>query len=280
MKGKIFVFILTIAFTSSICCQDAPVYNWNWKKDGIILGSAIIGYQGTGYLLNRVEVPTESDLKQLSFSSVPSFDRGAISNSSTGAASLSDMFLYSSFALPLISLVDNGSTNQRGAVIGMMFETLLINANLTNTFKATTKRLRPYAYSFDQHEELTLGKSTRQSFISGHTSTVAASTFFTAKVLTDLNPDSKWKPVIWASAMIIPATTGYLRYKAGRHFPSDVVVGYGVGALVGFLVPHFHKNKRNGITNLGVVPMGGGLGLSLDMSLNKKKTQPEYISFQ
>lgn len=279
MVGKTSVFILLIAFSTTCFCQDAPTYNWNWKKDGVILGSAIVGYQGTNYLMNRVGVPTESDLKLLNFSSVPSFDRGAISNNSVGAASISDMFLYSSFALPLISLVDNKCSNQRGAVIGMMFETLLINANLTNTLKATTRRLRPYAYSLEQHEEITLGKTTRQSFISGHTSTVAASTFFTAKVFSDLNPDSKWKPVIWASAMIIPATTGYLRYKAGRHFPSDIVVGYGVGALVGFLVPHFHKNNRNGGVDLNVVPIGGGLGVSLDMNLNKEKKVQEYISF-
>jgi len=56
-------------------------------------------------------------------------------------------------------------------------------------------------------------------------------------VYHDLNPNSDFDPVIWTTAALIPAITGYLRVKGGKHFPTDVVVGYVVGALVGILVP-------------------------------------------
>ncbi len=86
-----------------------------------------------------------------------------------------------------------------------------------------------------------LTKNTRRSFFSGHTSHVAASTFFTAKVLTDINPDGSNNSLYWITAATIPAITGYLRVKGGKHFPTDVIVGYAVGALVGILVPELHK---------------------------------------
>ena len=72
----------------------------------------------------------------------------------------------------------------------------------------------------------------------------AANTFFAAKVFSDYYPDSKWKPVVWTAAATIPAITGYLRVKGGRHFTTDVITGYAVGAAVGYLVPHFHKKKK------------------------------------
>ena len=40
---------------------------------------------------------------------------------------------------------------------------------------------------------------------------------------------------------MLPAVTGYLRFKAGKHFPTDIIVGYGVGATIGYLVPELHK---------------------------------------
>ena len=148
-----------------------------------------------------------------------------------------------------------------------MFETLLINYNLTGTLKATTRRLRPYAYRISPTEGGEISSTTNQSFISGHTSTVAAASFFTAKVLTDMHPDSPVKPLIWASAIALPAATGYLRYKAGKHFPSDVIVGYGVGALIGFFVPHLHRNRDN--QRFSISPAAGGVaGLGLTINLN------------
>ena len=87
-------------------------------------------------------------------------------------------------------------------------------------------------------------KTVQNLFFSGHTSSSAYFSFFTAKVFADTHPNSKWKPVVWGSAIALPAMTGYLRYKAGKHFPTDVIVGYGVGAAFGILIPELYKNKN------------------------------------
>jgi membrane-associated phospholipid phosphatase len=34
-----------------------------------------------------------------------------------------------------------------------------------------------------------------------------------------------------------------MRHQAGMHFPSDLLLGAGLGAATGILVPALHKNK-------------------------------------
>ncbi len=270
MKSIVFIFTAFFAVSTSCCAQRAKTYNWSWKTDGAILAGSMAGYAGSQSLKSQAQQATYEDIINLDGNRVWGFDRGAIKNYSYSAASLSDLFLYGSLSVPLIAHFDKGVKNEKGAVLGMMFESLLINQSITNSLKATTHRYRPYTYNTALSEDITVNPTAKQSFISGHTSSVATATFFTAKVLTDLHPESKLKPLIWASAIVIPATTGYLRYRAGKHFPSDIIAGYGVGALVGFFVPHFHKIKiKNRDVNLDLGSVsGGGLGFSFSLVLD------------
>ena len=101
-----------------------------------------------------------------------------------------------------------------------------------------------------------MSKSARFAFFSGHTSVTASNFFFTAKVFSDYFPDSKLKPYIWSVAAIAPAITAYLIVKAGRHYKTDVITGYAVGAAIGFLVPHLHRKKSS--KKWTVLPTGNG----------------------
>ena len=82
------------------------------------------------------------------------------------------------------------------------------------------------------------GRDARMSFFSGHTSTVAAFSFFGAKVFSDYSDNTTHKALVWTGAVILPAVVGYLRVRAGRHFPTDVIAGYLVGGAIGYLVPY------------------------------------------
>ena len=62
-------------------------------------------------------------------------------------------------------------------------------------------------------------------------------------------------------AAALPALTGYLRIRAGRHYPSDVLVGYLVGGAVGYLIPTLHKKKPKG-KSLSIAPSMGGVYLN------------------
>ena len=93
-----------------------------------------------------------------------------------------------------------------------------------------------------------------------------------AKVVSDYHPNMKkgLKAIMWSGAVMIPATTAYLRVTAGRHFPTDVVAGFATGALVGFIIPHLHKkNSQESSLIWNPVVFSDYAGLSLSVKLGK-----------
>jgi len=120
-----------------------------------------------------------------------------------------------------------------------------------------------------------LDRDANRSFFSGHASHTAAFSFFMAKVIHDYhkNAKRKVKRIIWISAATIPMFTSYLRVKAGKHFPTDVITGYIVGASVGFLIPHLHKKKATEKRTAQLMPIlsPGYSGVSLTIPLGTKK---------
>jgi membrane-associated phospholipid phosphatase len=174
---------------------------------------------------------------------INSFDRSAILNHSSSARKASDVLLVGGTVLPLILLADKNMRSDASMIGTMYAETFLVNYMLTDIIKKTTLRTRPLAYNPSFGAER-FEQDTRMSFFSGHTSSVAASSFFTASIWQKYHPDSKLSPLVWATAVSLPAITGYARYRAGKHFPTDVLVGYLVGAGIGLLVPHLHQKVK------------------------------------
>jgi membrane-associated phospholipid phosphatase len=83
------------------------------------------------------------------------------------------------------------------------------------------------------------------SFYSGHTSNTASISFFTAKVFSEYITDNTAKIFIWSAAVLIPAVTGFSRINTHWHFPTDVIVGYIVGAAIGYLIPLIHTRESD-----------------------------------
>ncbi len=82
----------------------------------------------------------------------------------------------------------------------------------------------------------------QEDLFSGHTSLSASNTFFAARVYSDIYPNSQLKPLVWTIAAVLPALTGYNRVLSGKHFLSDVIIGYSCGVLFGYTVPLIHKD--------------------------------------
>jgi membrane-associated phospholipid phosphatase len=242
------------------------IYNWNWKKDGYILGGSFLGWGTSRFLKEQADKITLEDLPQRDPDYLWGIDRGATLNRSDDAKRLSDIFLYTSFLLPISHYTGLKCRKQGFVIAGMALETFFITDGITNTLKALTKRFRPFTYNPEVPIEEKLVNSARYSFVSGHSSNTAALGFFSAKVFSDLYPDSKWKPVIWTLGATLPAMTGYLRYRAGKHFPTDIISGYILGASVGYLIPHFHKISNEDLA-LNLIPLNGGMMFSFSMTL-------------
>ncbi len=227
-------FVQTTAFTQASHKLDG-------KLDGALLGGGAVSFGLGFYFMGKVEPMTEKEISLLDPLNVNAFDRPTTRNWSTKAHHISDITLHSAFYGQFALLLDNNTRNEIGTAGTMMAEVILINNGITNILKGTAKRRRPFTYNPNAPLDKKMAKNGRYSFFSGHASNSAAYSFFAAKVYSDNNPGSKWNPYVWSAAVTLPAVTSFLRVKAGKHFPTDVIVGYAVGAAVGFLVPELHK---------------------------------------
>lgn len=225
---------------TDVAAGDSP-YHFSWKRDLSYLTLGGLS-AGTGvYLQERHDAPLLSDLRLNSYATVNVFDRLGLVNGREGARKWSDRTLNASAALPAVLFLSPRLRRKAPQVALLYTETMLITGGVTNLLKTSIVRPRPYVYGEEWNPNDPLSSGDRASFISGHTSLSAAGSFFFARVFTDFHPDSKLKPVVWTVAATLPAVTGYLRVRAAKHFPTDVIAGYAFGATVGYLVPTLHK---------------------------------------
>ncbi len=239
-------------------------YEFNWRKEVTLLGVGTTTLSAGLLIHLQVKPYPEASIYRMNRSEVLSFDLLATYNISKKASNSSDYLVSGAYLTPLLFLPFRKSRSHFGQISLLYAETMLLTKGITILTKRLVKRPRPFV--FNEHADLSdkLGLSARFSFFSGHTSISAASCFFTASVFEDFFPDSKWKPYIWGVAMTVPALTGYLRVAAGKHYPSDVVTGYIVGGLIGFIIPKWHKRSRlHAKRHLTLIPAPDRLVLNL-----------------
>jgi len=133
-------------------------------------------------------------------------------------------------------------------------------------------RLRPIVFypGFDDAQRLRGGN--RNSLFSGHVANAAAGTFFAVKVYTDYHPELRNKRLLlYSLASIPPLFVGYARVRALAHYPSDVIIGFVVGAVAGVGIPSLHRIRPKTV-QFGITGTPAGTpGLSITWKPEKKK---------
>ncbi len=206
---------------------------------------------------------TRDEVNQLNPQDVNSLDRKTIFNYSESSNTLSEGVLLGT-GLASLTLLANKSIRRQWVIMGVMgMEVLMVTYGVASVTKTTVLRTRPYVYnamvSMDRKQEL----DARFSFFSQSTAATAGIGFFAAKVFSDTHPHSKWKPLVWTGAIVLPAVTGWAKVDAGEHFITDVLVGYSVGALIGYFVPVMHFKKDNSGVDLKIHPQLNGLAMRM-----------------
>jgi len=236
----LFLAIFLALHTPTIVKGQSP-YETKGRTEGSIIVPGGIAL-GSSLLIGRKNMPLQPEaLEVLDANKIWKMDRWVTRQYSESAGKTSDLLLFTSYAVPLTTLLASRSRKNFGQVGLFALEGLLLNTAATNLTKVLAKRIRPFVYNPEAPLHLKLKKNARYSFFSGHTSNVTTMYFLTATMFQDFYPNSNFTKVVWPTAVIIPAVTGYLRVRAGKHFLSDVVTGYIVGAIFGILVPQLHK---------------------------------------
>lgn len=235
-----------------------PVYKMKvWPDLPLIVGGTAFSLYGFSKIYNK-DNSSEAIINGLRKSDISSFDRGALDNYSEKADAASDVFFYSSIPTPLLLMVfDKKMRKDAGKIALLYWETLAMTGIYYTGTPMLVDRYRPFAYNTSVPIEKRITGNAKNSFIGGHPALVGTCTFFMAKIYSDYHPESKAKWVFYTIATAATTTTALLRYKAGKHFPSDLLVGSIMGPLTGILVPHFHKNKLLKNKNMTIMPFTG-----------------------
>lgn len=255
-------FFRTISFTAlSIIIFYNLSFSQNSSNDPFDLDSdKEIIISGTGALIGTAAIIvmtnndplTLNEISSLNPQDVNAFDRIAIGPYQSDV--LGDVLLYSSFIFPLTFLTYDKTKEDFGTISLMYGEAVLLNAGINALIKGLTLRNRPFVYDKSSLLEPKLNVDARYSFYSGHTSYTAVNTFYTAKVYSSYISSESTKTFLWIAAALIPAVTGFSRVNTHNHFPTDVIVGYIVGAAIGYFIPEIHKNKNSGTSSDTAAP--------------------------
>ena len=299
MKKTRISLLFSLLLTVQMQAQSLSPYSLKAGREAVLLGAGVVSY-GTAYALNRGLSPlTVSGIQALKRSNVPRFDQSAIDRYSPKAAQLSDLTLGAGIGLTgvvMISVKAPANARPQGTLLGaesrlvepdysffkselftvgvMYVETMLLTNGVKSTVKNAFERTRPLAYNPAATLDEKLEKDTQRSFYSGHAANSFATAIFAAEVFRHYHPDSRAKPWVWIGSLGLATGTAYLRYEAGQHFPSDLLVGAAVGSLAGWGIPKLHE-KRGGnsqLINLSVMPWSNGTasGLSIRWSISSQ----------
>lgn len=271
---KYYAIIFTL-FAFFLCSEargqlfESEIYRLNpWIDGGITLAAFGMNYWGLN--LADQKPPLDSmEIVQLDANDISAFDRPATRQDPSymhQAWNISDIGMRVSILLPTLLMLDREIRQDWAPVLLLFLQAEFITGSLWSWGAAIhIDRIRPLVYNPDvEYGEKTF-KRNKNSFFSGHASTSATASFYTAKVYCDYHPElGNKKYIFYGLALIPPAFTGYYRYKGMKHFPTDVLTGIAAGAAVGILVPHLHKNRKN--KNLTWIPVTGrytGVAMSM-----------------
>ncbi len=256
----VFIFIhLTFAGFSQYS-RETEVYKVNRKVETpgtvALLGVSVWGFN---HLSEKPGLSYEEAI-QLSPNDVWWFDRPATRQDPSfrmKAQNNSDILLNSSVILPGLLALDRQIRHDWFDVLLLYGESHAISTDFYILNASLISRARPFNYNSGIPIEEKMANESQNSFFSGHVSTAATASFFMAKVYSDYHPElGNKKYWLFAAALIPPSMVGYYRFRAMKHFPTDIMTGCAIGAATGILIPHFHKiNRKN--TGLTFVPFTG-----------------------
>lgn len=204
------------------------------------LASALLGLAVWLDRRNQTEVSV-STLRNPHAGSRNLLDVFALEEEDTSAANLADAGLYGGPTLPLLLALHPRPRQNYGTLLLIWIETVLLNFAATSAIKNRVSRPRPYVLADVFPYEQALSRNDRAAFLSGHTSMAATGAMLFALLVNHYFPKSDMRYAAFFLAGSVPGFTAFLRVKAAKHWPTDVMAGVLLGAGVAWWVVECHR---------------------------------------
>jgi len=234
--------LLVVLFTSIIFSSRAQIpYTLSPGTDIPILGFGTFTMSYALFLHKNHPVLTQVQASAIDTTLLGIFDLPTIHYNNKTADKISTIMLGLSFLSVGAPLLDSRMQDNYGTYLAIQGETILNGLGTYGSFKNTVNRPRPYMCTSSDTTCMRFSKGATSSFPSGHVTMTACNTFYTAKIINDISHNTALKIGAWTTASIYPAIVAYLRVKSGKHYPTDVIAGYLIGAATGILIADLHQ---------------------------------------
>ncbi len=257
---------------SSASSSEHKIYNVNpWVSTAITIGGAAYGLGMLPSIQSKPKI-TSAEFADLNPSLIRGFDSWVLNQTVGNLKQIerNSGYLQAACALLPLSLFIDSKVSKRWYDILLMY--LEVNA-VSGAFYMSPlgplfqSKNRPIVYYTNIAEADKNSGANRNSFYSGHTAAATSDMYFLAKVYCDYHPElGNDKFLIFGAATIPPLIMAYLRIRALDHFPSDILVGYGMGAICGILIPEIHRIADKNVS-LGAYSSPQSTGLALTLKL-------------
>jgi membrane-associated phospholipid phosphatase len=257
------LMVMVLAASAHSSPSDSPrqelVLSWadaGWAAGGLLASA--------GGLWRYYDMPA-ADSADLRRSDLLPFDRWAAGSYSTGASLASDAIVVSLCALPAaLSGLEawQGKTpwNTFTTDVVILGEAYTLSSALDIFVRSLRVHPRPFVYGTEAPLADRGAGEASGSFYSGHASAAFLAATYLSCTYPLRHPEFKGGAWLWAGSLGAAATVASLRVAAGKHFPSDVVVGAAAGAFFGWAFPKLHLRTREGSLSLGLQPRVDAVG--------------------
>ncbi|MGA2824176.1 MAG: phosphatase PAP2 family protein [Bacteroidales bacterium] len=266
---------------STVKPLKTKVYRINYFVEGAVI---IAGMAGDIIAIPRLKHKASLDSAEVAFANTDqqknllnSVDKWALKQPTSDRTlwkKISDDGEIGIFLLPSLLMIDKNIRKDWLHILFMYVEGHTItftfyNYSLLGPF--FQNRYRPAVYYPELGLAAQENSNNRNSFYSGHVASCTYSTFFMVKVYCDYHPNiGAAKYLLYLAASVPPLLMGYARIRSLDHFPSDIAVGFGLGAVLGIVVPALHKLPCSKYLSLGLSTSPDAVGVSLRWNLSNK----------
>lgn len=251
-KALFFLWIIALAAPSRAVAE----YSLTLWDVPVTVSAAAISIWGN-VLYRGMDVPASEDM--VGQSDLLPWDKPVAGRYSEFADNLSDGFSVLALAPFVFGGVawHKGDTDGKGfAGLALMYvQALAIQNGLNYMARSLQLWPRPYMYAKEGDGAEAAAKAEREgkgeaygSFFSGHASAAFTVAVFTSEWFSETYPDSPYKGIVWASSLSLAGLVGALRVAAGKHYPSDVVVGALVGTGVSLAILRLHEKSAKSVS--------------------------------
>ncbi len=222
----------------SAAAGNSRSFTVSWKKDGLVLGAAVLVAVVGRPVRERVVEPRCFPCDE---EDVNLFDREVVRWHSHSLDEWSNVVEIAALLTPVVSsLRAHGLSRELLKNLLVLTEVVAINAAANIVVKSIAARPVPRVYT-SLFPELQRESRGYGSFYSGHCAHTTGALAANAMMghLRGRNRIWPWVLVAGGAALISVARVG-----AGRHFYTDVVAGSVAGGIIGALVPRLHAGTQ------------------------------------